>query len=457
MAQVPLARKLAFSASGLGGCACLVIANAYLMYFYTDLVGLNIGLVGLALSITRVFDALNDPIIGYMSDKTHTRWGRRRPWIAAGAIPGSLTFALLFQPPNTTDQYLLFFYLLLVFFVCDIFATMCGVPGFALTAELSSDYQERTQIFALCTFFNNVGTILGGFLPFAVALFADLRIGYARVTLWAALISVLFTLLALFAPERPDALRGATAGFHDFCHGYLTCLRHRLFRTLLMTCFLLNVGMWIGYAVGVYALVYWLGFALGEIGFIYPVWLGASCLFLPFWTWLSGRIGKEVALKWVLLYGAAMYFALYFLTPNKLLVYMLVVFSGFGLAGFVALPSLLADVLDVDELDTGAQRAGTFLGLWNLITKGATAIGPLVAGWILDALGYVPNAQQGPHVIEALRWLYGPVPGIFCLISYIVFRNFSLTREHVNEIQAELSRRRTLSEGRTEAGSAGSV
>ena len=443
MAHVPLARKLAFSASGLGGSACMVIVNTYLMYFYTDLVLLNAGWVGLAIGLTRIFDALNDPVIGYLSDKTQTSWGRRRPWIAIGAIPSGLTFALLFQPPHTTDQSLLFFYLLFVFFIDDLFATMCSVPGFALTVELSPDYQERTQIFALCTFFNNLGTILGGFLPLAVAHFANPRTGYATVTVWAAVGAAVCTVLALFAPERPDAIRGATAGFRDFCRQYATCLRHRLFRTLLVASFFLNVGVWTGFAVGVYALIYWLGFAPSEIGFIYPVWLGTSCIALPFWTWISGRLGKEVTFRWVLLYGAALYFTVYFLTPNKLVVYTLTVFSGFALAGLVTLPSLLADVLDADELDTGTQRAGTFLGVWNLLTKGAAAIGPMLTGWVLDLLGYVPNAPQTPIVIEALRWLYGLIPGVFCLLSYLSFRQFSLTREHLHAIQAELEQRRS--------------
>jgi GPH family glycoside/pentoside/hexuronide:cation symporter len=97
MAQVPLARKLAFTVSGFGNSACLTAAGAYLMYCYTAMALLGVGLAGLASGIGRVYDAVNDPLVGYLSDKTHTRWGRRRPWLAAAAPPFALSFVLLFS------------------------------------------------------------------------------------------------------------------------------------------------------------------------------------------------------------------------------------------------------------------------------------------------------------------------------------------------------------------------
>jgi GPH family glycoside/pentoside/hexuronide:cation symporter len=349
---------------------------------------------------------------------------------------------LLFRPPATTDQYTLFVYFLVTSMALDIFLTMLQIPGFALATELSSDYQERTQIFAFHTFFNNIGTICGGFLPLAVAHFADARTGYAQVTVLFALVAAPVTLLALFAPERRDALRGAAAGLGDFWRGYRACLRNRAFRTLLVTFAVMSLGGGIGQSVAVYALVYWLGFTRSEIGLLIPVYLGASCLALPFWTWLSGRIGKDVALKRLLFYEMFVLGTVYFLIPSKPLIYAFMVAAGFGLAGFVTVTSLLADILDTDELDSGVQRAGIFLSFWTLVTKGAMAAGPVVVGWILALAGYVPNVQQTPIVIETLRCLYGPVPGLFFITGYFLFRKFSLTRERLNEIQVELARRR---------------
>ncbi len=442
MAQVSLPRKLAFAASGFGDAACLAAVNVYLMFFYTDVALLGVGLAGLAKGIGRVFDAVNDPVVGYFSDKTHTRWGRRRPWIAIATLPCGVVFVLLFRPPETTAQLVLFTYFLGASLALDMFFTMVQIPLFALATELSSDYQERTQIFALRTFSNHLGTICGGFLPFVVARFDNVRTGYAQVTLALAIVAVPMTFLALFAPERPGALRGAAASLRDFWRGYRACLRNHPFRILLLTFFVMSLGAGIGQAVAVYALVYWLGFAPGEVGLIIPVYLGAACLALPFWTWLSGRIGKDVTLKWLLFYEMFVLSAIYFLVPIRSLLYTFMIAAGFGLAGFMIVASLLADVLDADELDTGAQRAGAFLGFWTLVMKGAAAVGPLLVGWMLASVGYVPNAPQTPLVVETMRWLYGPIPALFFVAGYLLFRNFPLTRERLSEVQAELARRR---------------
>ena len=249
-------------------------------------------------------------------------------------------------------------------------------------------------------------------------------------------------LLALVAPERPDALRGAPAGVGDFWRGYAACLRNPTFRILLVTFLVMSLGSGIGQAVAVYALIYWLGFAHGELGLLIPVYLGASCLALPFWTWLSGRLGKDITLRRLLFYEVFVLGAAYFLTPSRPVVYAFMIAAGVGVAGFVLVPSLLSDILDADELDTGAQRAGVFLSFWTLVMKGVFAAGPVVVGWTLALAGYVPNVPQTAGVIELLRWLFGPIPGLFFLAGYFLFRHFSLTRERLSEIQAELARRR---------------
>lgn len=442
MSQVPLTRKLAYAIGDIGVFGCVTAINAYLMFFYTDVALLGVGLAGVVKGIGRFFDAVTDPIVGYFSDKTDTRWGRRRPWIAGAALPFGLSLILLFRPPDTDSQQELFLYFLIAYLAMYTFLTMILTPYYALGAELSSDYQERTQIVALRTLFANIGSILGGFLPFATAGYADLRTGYAEVTFWFAVVAVAAVLLVLLAPERSGVSQGASASMGDFLRGYWICLRNSPFRKLVLTFFVMSLGGGLTQAVSVYALVYWLGFAPHEVGIIIPVYLGAACLALPFWAWLSGRVGKDIALKRLLFYEMFVLGAIYFLIPSKPVVYAFLMAAGFGLGGFINAVSLLADILDADELETGAQRGGAFFGFWTLAIKGAGAGGAVLVGWALAGVGYVPNMAQTPLVIETMRWLYGPVPALFFVAAYFLFRDFPLTRERLNEIQHELARRR---------------
>lgn len=444
MTQVPFVQKFAYAASGFGGSACQAAIAAYLMFFYTDVALLGVGLAGLVKGIGRIFDAINDPLIGYLSDKTSTRWGRRRPWIAGAVLPFGLVFALLFRPPATTDQTTLFLYLLVSLLALDVFGTMLQIPGIALGTELSSDYHERTQIFAWGTLFSQLGTIVGGLLPALVARFPDAREGYAQVSLWFAVFAVLTTSLLLLILERREGQQQIEASWGDFLHGYRACLRNREFRLLLLTFCVMSIGGGIGHAVGIYALVYWLGFTQREVGFLIALALGASCVGLPFWTGLSVRIGKDMALKWLLFYEIGLRCVMYFLVPYKPLVYAYMAVVGFGIGGLMLVLSLLTDVLDTDELETGTRRAGAFLGFWTLVMKGARAAGPVIVGGVLAVAGYVPNVAQTPFVVETLRWLYGPIPSLFFVVGYLVFRRFSLTRERVSEVQAELARRRNF-------------
>jgi GPH family glycoside/pentoside/hexuronide:cation symporter len=440
--QVPLSRKIAYAVGDIGVFGCITAINSYLMFFYTDVALLGVGLAGFVKGLARFFDAVSDPVVGYCSDQTKTRWGRRRPWILGAALPFGLSLALLFRPPETDNQQVLFLYFLIAYVATYAFLTMILTPYYALGAELSSDYQERTQIVALRTLFANIGAIIGGFLPFIVARYEDTRTGYAEVTQLFAAVAVAAVLLVLFARERPSVSQNSAASIGDFLRGYALCLRNRAFRQLVATFFVMSVGGGLNQAVAVYALVYWLGFAPQEVGIIIPVYLGTACVALPFWTWLSGRIGKDVALRRLLVYETVILSMIYFLTPSKPLVYAFLMAAGFGVAGFINAFSLLADILDADELETGTQRGGAFFGFWTFSVKVAWAAGAVLVGWTLALVGYVPNVEQTPLVIETMRWLYGPAPALSFVAGYFFFRDFPLSRERLSEIQDALARRR---------------
>jgi GPH family glycoside/pentoside/hexuronide:cation symporter len=334
--------------------------------------------------------------------------------------------------------------MLATYLAAYLFFTIFLTPYYALGAELSDDPQERTQLVAIRTFFQYAGAIVGGFMPvFAGAMGSgDLRAGYGRAAALFGTLAAGAILIAFFGTREHPAPATRASSFGDFLGGVRRSLQNRPFRVLLATFVVMSVGAGVNGAVSVYALIYWLGISQAEVGIVIPVYLGAAALALPFWVWLSARQGKDWTLRNLCYYEVLVLSAIYFLVPVKAVIYTFLAFAGFGLAGFIVAASLLADVLDHDELTTGEQRGGAFFGFWTFALKLAGGLGPPIVGGVLAWAGYVANQAQTPEVIQTMRLLYGPVSAVFFLAAALIFRRFPLTREAHAEIQAELLRRR---------------
>jgi sugar (glycoside-pentoside-hexuronide) transporter len=444
-----------YGAGDVGVALSITAIGTYLLFFYTDVAGLGIGLAGLVKGIGRVWDAVTDPPMGYLSDKTRSRFGRRRPWFGLASVPLGASIYALFAPPAGLGETALFLWMLVSYLAAYLFFTMFLTPYYALGAELSDDPDERTQIVAIRTLFQYVGAVAGGFMPFIAVSLGDPRVTYGIVAACFGGLAGGAILLAFLGTRERDQAPSPQASMRDFGSGVARSLTNRPFRILLATFVTMGIGGGVNGAVSVYALIYWLGFTQREVGILIPVYLGAAAVALPFWVRYSARAGKDRALKQLCIYEVFVLSAIYFLVPSKPLVYLFLTFAGFGLAGFVVAASLLADVLDHDELATGEQRGGSFFGFWTFATKVAGGIGPPVVGAVLAMAGYVPNQPQSALVVEILRWLYGPVSALFFLAAALIFQRFPLTREAHREIQAEVHRRRMERLAQASAAAAG--
>jgi GPH family glycoside/pentoside/hexuronide:cation symporter len=439
------ATRLSYGVGELGVSLALSSIGSFLMFFYSDVAGLGIAAAGLVKGAGRVWDAINDPAVGYLSDRTRSRFGRRRPWFAIAAVPLGLAVGAAFSPPEGLSQTGLLLWMLAAYLVADTCFTLFQAPFYALGAELSDDALERTSIVATRTFFAYVGVVLGNMMPLFVAIVAgnELRRGYGTVAFGFGALAALTALAAFFGTrEAPHAEPPRPASLADFARGVRVSFGNRPFRILLATFVTMSIGAGLNGAVAIYALIYWLGFSGAEAGLILPVFIGSAALSLPLWSHFGARYGKDRALKAVCIYEGFILCSIWFLTPERPLVYAFLALAGFGLAGFILAGSLLADVLDHDELTTGEQRAGAFFGFWTFANKLASGFGPLVVGPVLGALGYVANQPQSPEVILAMRLLYGPITAIFFVTAAVVFWRFPLDRTAHEAIQTELRKRR---------------
>jgi len=452
---VPPADRLSVWQKAIYGFGDVIVAmrqtifQFYLLPFYTDVVVLAPWLAGLGKMLGFVWDGVNDPVTGYLSDRTRTRLGRRRPFLIGAALPLGLTFGLLWSPPTHLGPAAGFLYMLVAFVLMDTFFTLYATPYLALGAELSRDYHERTQISASRSFFHVLGLFAGGVVPgLIVRRWADApATGYARMGFgMGACMAVVALVTGLLTREIPPAAAERPAlSWRAFFHGMAGTLENRPFRIMIATFGLILVAGGLNQTMVPYAFRYWLA-RPDAVNAVIAVYLAASVLSLPLWTRLAHRLGKDRALRlcmaWATLVLCALPFALSPAMSNARLGVFLVL-AGLGNGGWAILPvAITADIVDHDELETRQRREGAYFGIWTLAMKLAAGLASGVVGVVLQLLGYVPNAVQSATAILGIRLLYGPLPAIFMLAALTTFRRFPLTRELHREIQAALAARR---------------
>lgn len=452
---VPPADRLSIWQKAVYGFGDVIVAmrqtifQFYLLPFYTDVVVLAPWLAGLAKMLGFVWDGVNDPVTGYLSDRTQTRLGRRRPFLVGAALPLGLTFGLLWSPPTHLGPAAGFLYMLFAFVLMDTFFTLYATPYLALGAELSRDYHERTQISASRSFFHVLGLFAGGVVPgVIVRRWADApATGYAWMGIgMGACMTVVALLTGLLTREIPAASAERPAlSWHAFIRGMSGTLENRPFRIMIATFGLILVAGGLNQTMVPYAFRYWLE-RPDAVNAVIAVYLAASVLSLPLWTRLARRLGKDRALRlcmaWATLILCALPVALSPAMSNARLGAFLVL-AGLGNGGWAVLPvAITADIVDHDELTTRQRREGAYFGIWTLAMKLAAGLASGVVGVVLQLLGYVPNAVQTATAILGIKLLYGPLPAIFMLAALVTFWRFPLTRERHREIQDALAARR---------------
>jgi len=443
--EVSLRTKLIF---GIGEAA-IGIKNAslgqFLLFFYVDVVQLAPALVGAAIAASRFWDALTDPVMGYISDTTHTRWGRRRPYVLAAAVPLGVAYFLLFIPPRGaaaagTFTYLLFAYMFL-FTVFTIYAT----PYFAWGAELTRDYHERTEVVQIRGLFGIFGGIVGAATPiWIVGRFADQRTGFAVMS---ALLGALIALTALgsgLVAERPPAVAVAVSSLRHFIAGLRQTAGNRAFALVFGVFCLMTVAGTLAQSVHLIAIKYWLGmydfFPVMAVAFAF-----AAAVSFPLWLWLSRAVGKRRALLVALRISCVTPYGWLLMRPGDpwgMALFFLI--AGLTTGAVTLAVSSAVDLIDHDELQTGERREGAYFGLWSFGLKSMNALGALIGGVLLGWIGYHPDVAQRPETIFWLQIIIAPLPATVNLVAFLIFRRFPFEPADVERIQAELSARRQL-------------
>jgi GPH family glycoside/pentoside/hexuronide:cation symporter len=419
---------LGYSAPALGAAVLGVLFYVYIPNLYSEELKVPLGIVGIIVFFSRVWDAIIDPLVGYLSDRTRSRFGRRRIWIAVSLLPLAVTFYLLCAPPRSLSVSAASWWLALGTFTFFLFWTTLSIPYEALGTELSDDYHERNRLYAVRQGVIVVGTLLAGVLPVVFAGAAPEQV-YARwgeMGFWTGVLVVLGG-GGLLLTVRENRVSAGPPPSRDLL-GAIACVKkNRPFLVLLAAYTLSGFGASLPATLIVYYVKYVIG-ADSPAKFL-TVYFAVGFLFLPAWLWVARKVGKRDAWIYSMLVNTGAFIAVVPLGHGDEGLYMLLVaLSGIGYGGSLALPaSMQADVLDLEAFERGARREGEFIALWSISSKLAAAFGSGVAFPILSATGYAPNVAQSAKTVFMLSLLYAGVPSLCNLLAIVVARQYQLT------------------------------
>lgn len=446
---LPLRTRLAYGVPNLGLALVGMPILVYLPRFYSDVVGVSVAWLGVVFVAGRIIDAVTDPLMGVISDRSRFARGRRRPWILWGCLPLALLSIALYVPPQGLSSGVATALASLVIVGWFLAYTVVNVPYRALGPELSNDYDERTALFSIREGLLVVGTVLAAVGPGVIGLVLGLEEGQderLRFAVYAAVAAPILVLTCLTCGLRVQERYGGQAGPPSSVMGVRAQLRqafaNRPFVILLSAFVVIALGSSLPAVLISYFATYWLG-----AGHLLPVFLlvyfGVGMACLPAWVWLSRRRGKKVAWLAAMAVNAGFFAFVSLVGEGQALAYgCLVACSGIGGVAVLALPySMQADVIDHDELLTGERREGLYGGLWSIAEKTAAGVGLGLAMLGLDLAGYVPNQEQTPLVLDVLRAIYIGVPCSCTAAGFVIALRYPLDRAAHQAITAELAER----------------
>lgn len=417
------------------------LVSLYLLKFATDVLLVAPALFAAAFSLAKIWDAVSDPMVGYLSDRTGRSAGRRRPWVIRSIVPVIVGFAALWAPPAALSGSAMSVWICAAVFFYYTAYTVANVPHLAWGAELSRDYHERTRIFGTRGVFDLVGLLLGAGCIGLLQTSADERTTAVWIAAGFALgAGVLMAVGALGTRERAEysGRGGATplSAISDVAG-------NRLARILLAVFFLESLAMSSLAVLFPYVTEYVMtgsGFSAHYI----ILTLGAALLTFPAWIPLSRRFGKRNPWIAANLLKTVAFAALFFAGPERVwLMLPMAMLIGVGEGCTIILPaSIKADVIDVDELETGERKEGAYFAGWNLARKLAGGAAIAITGLFLQFSGYEANAVQSEETQLVIRLLFSAFPFACHVVAIALLLRFDLDEHEHARIRSILDARR---------------
>lgn len=466
--KVSLGQKIAFGMGMLANQMFPAALSIFMVILVQDL-GFPPVLWGVIYFAPRIFDALTDPIMGFISDNTKSRWGRRRQYVFIGGLIMGIAYIFMWQlyPESGLDYN--FAYFMFWSFIFYLGLTIFSVPYVAMGYEMSSDFHERTNIMAVAQFIGQWAWVIAPWfwvILYDPEWFESADAGCRELSIWVAIACTIFAIIpAIFIKSKstlnetsfiPINRKNIANSLREIGNGFVEAFKIKQFRKLCIATFLIFNSFNTIAAFSFFIIVYHMFNGDAGAAGVWPTLHGSvgalitTFIVIPIIARISKTLGKKktfILSQGISIIGYILFWFLF--VPGKPYLFLIALpFFSFGIGGlFTLMMSMTADVIDLDELNTGKRREGIFGAIYWWMVKCGFAIAGLLSGLIMAWVSFTPNAPAQPEgAVTGMRLFYTFFPIAGTLLAMLVMKDYDITEERAKEVRAELEARKGLKE-----------
>ena len=457
---LPMSQKIAFGIGMLANQMFPAALSIFIVILVQSL-GMSPIMWGLIFFLPKLIDAVTDPLMGYISDRTQSRWGKRRPYIFIGAVIAGLSYIAMWQLSEDNSLLFNFWYFLLWNIIFFLGMTIFSVPYVAMGYEMSSDYHERTRLMAVAQWIGQWAWVIAPW--FWIVLydpnwFESATEGARTLSIWVGLICMGLAIVPAVlcrsddnSHEEKEAIGSLSDTFQDLWRGVLITLANKPFQKVCIATFCIFNAFNTVAGFAFFIIVYYMNQGDPVQAGNWPALFGSvsaicTCfLVIPIINWMAQKFGKLKTFTITQTLSLAGYSMFWwsFSPENPYLMFVPIPLYVFGIGGlFTLMMSMTADICDMDELETGERREGLFGAIYWWMVKFGAAFAGLLSGLILASVGFDQSITiQSDSTLAGLRAAFILVPVTGTIIGILVMRSYELDESSVNEIRAQLDAR----------------
>lgn len=444
--KLPLSIQLGWATGELGVAAYIGITMGYMLFFLTQALEISPVWAGLAMLVPRLWDGLTDPLMGAISDRTKSRFGRRRPYLLIGSILYGVSFTLLFYTPSEASETIKILYFTILYLITSTAFTIFDVPYSSMGAEMTNDYNARTTLTGFKMMAARIGIVISLLVtPWLIEQGETLAKGFQMVGVLFGTFMVVTGLISFFATKKAPSRQTQTSKF-SLKEEYRAIRENKPFQILWATFLLQNLAIGASATTLVYFVVFVMKIELSLVGPMVLITAASATFATPVWIRVAHRLGKRVTYFIGLSIASVMTLPLLFITPDRLFSLFIIFFlAGIGdAANQLASNSMVPDTVEVDEMATGKRREGAIYGAWAFCRKLGMAAGAFLVSLSLSIFGFESSGGLGTTPDEAaligIRVTYALLPFILWVSAIFMLRKYQLSEQEFNKIKTSLKR-----------------